>query len=300
MESVVEKLQRVGLTEYEAKSYLALLNTHLSTATKVSEKTGVPRTKIYAVLESLKRKGISLLKESNHLLFDGLKRNIVAQCLRKTIEGFSDMFALLFEIVKWAAIVFGVFLFWLFVVVRFVRHYFHFPIPAFATQLIDNPIRRRLIQRPEVIADRMQLHPGMMVVEIGPGKGSYTKAVARKVLPDGRVYAVDIQELVIKRLKERVRRERISNIEPRIDNAYNFSLRDESVDRVLAVACLPEIPDPVKVLRECYRILRRNGQVSLCELMLDPDYPRRQTEKRWALEAGFKLEKEFGNVFLTS
>lgn len=32
MESVVEKLQRIGLTEYEARAYLSLLNAHLSTA----------------------------------------------------------------------------------------------------------------------------------------------------------------------------------------------------------------------------------------------------------------------------
>jgi sugar-specific transcriptional regulator TrmB len=57
MESVVEKLRQVGLTEYEAKAYLALLNTYLSTATKVSENSGVPRTKIYSVLETLKNKG---------------------------------------------------------------------------------------------------------------------------------------------------------------------------------------------------------------------------------------------------
>jgi len=57
MESVVEKLQQVGLTEYEAKAYSALLNTHLSTATQVSEKSGVPRTKIYTVLKALKNKG---------------------------------------------------------------------------------------------------------------------------------------------------------------------------------------------------------------------------------------------------
>jgi len=57
MVSAVEKLQRVGLTEYEAKAYLALLNTHLSTATQASEKSGVPRTKIYSVLESLRNKG---------------------------------------------------------------------------------------------------------------------------------------------------------------------------------------------------------------------------------------------------
>ena len=207
------------------------------------------------------------------------------------------MLPLVFEIAKWAAIILGILLFWIFVVIRLIRHYLHFPIPAFATQLIDNPIRRRFIQRPEAIADRMQLCPGMIVVEIGPGKGSYTKAVANKILPDGKVYAVDIQESVIKRLKKKVQREKIVNVEPSVDNAYNFSFQSESVDRVLAIASLPEIPDPVKVLRECHRILRHKGLVSLCEVILDPDYPRRQTEKRWALKAGFKLENEFGNVF---
>jgi sugar-specific transcriptional regulator TrmB len=57
MERVLKKLRRVGLTEYEAKAYLALLNVHLSTAMQASEKSGVPRTRIYSVLESLKEKG---------------------------------------------------------------------------------------------------------------------------------------------------------------------------------------------------------------------------------------------------
>ena len=57
MEGVVEKLQRIGLTEYEAKAYLTLLRDHLNSASKLSEKSGVPRTKIYSVLESLERKG---------------------------------------------------------------------------------------------------------------------------------------------------------------------------------------------------------------------------------------------------
>jgi len=47
-ESVVEKLKRVGLTEYEAKAYLCLLRNHLNSATKLSKKSGVPRTKIYS------------------------------------------------------------------------------------------------------------------------------------------------------------------------------------------------------------------------------------------------------------
>jgi sugar-specific transcriptional regulator TrmB len=73
MESVVEKLQRVGLTEYEAKAYLVLLSTHLSTATKVSEKSGVPRTKIYSVLEMLERKGWVRIYSGVPLLFKAVE-----------------------------------------------------------------------------------------------------------------------------------------------------------------------------------------------------------------------------------
>lgn len=69
MESVVEKLQRIGLTEYEAKAYLALLRDHLNSATKLSEKSGVPRTKIYSVLESLALKGWIRIYSGMPLLF---------------------------------------------------------------------------------------------------------------------------------------------------------------------------------------------------------------------------------------
>jgi sugar-specific transcriptional regulator TrmB len=73
MVSAVEKLQRVGLTEYEAKAYLALLNTHLSTATQASEKSGVPRTKIYSVLESLRNKGWVRVYSGVPLLFKAVE-----------------------------------------------------------------------------------------------------------------------------------------------------------------------------------------------------------------------------------
>jgi len=180
---------------------------------------------------------------------------------------------------------------------RIIRRYYKFPVPALLTRLIDNPIRRKIIQKPNLIAERMQLEPGLIVVEIGPGKGNYTKAVAKKILPGGIIYAVDIQDSVIDYLKKEVIREKIPNIVPLIDDAHNFSFEDESVDRILAICTLPEIPDPVKVLRECKRILKPQGIVSICELLPDLDYPRRKTEKRWSEEAGLKLQQEFGNWF---
>jgi sugar-specific transcriptional regulator TrmB len=90
MESVVEKLQQVGLTEYEAKAYLALLNTHLSTATKVSEKSGVPRTKIYSVLEALKHKGWVRVYSGVPLLFKAVEPLAVFEKVKGDLEKFLE------------------------------------------------------------------------------------------------------------------------------------------------------------------------------------------------------------------
>lgn len=195
-------------------------------------------------------------------------------------------------------IIFLCLLFWVFVLAKIIRKLYKFPIPSFLTRLIDNPIRRRFIQKPKVIAERLNLKSGMIVVEIGPGKGNYTKAVADKILPYGKVYAIDIQKTIIKRLKERVEKENISNIIPMVDNAYNLSFEDESVDRIYAIACLPEIPEPVRVLKEFKRILKSDGIISFSELFLDPDYPLRRTEKRWARKAGLEFIEGFGNWFV--
>jgi ubiquinone/menaquinone biosynthesis C-methylase UbiE len=201
---------------------------------------------------------------------------------------------------EWTALalyLFAGFLFLFQVVFRVARRWLKFPTPAFMTLIIDNPLRRRFIQSPEVIADRMGLVPGMTVVEVGPGKGSYAFSVARRVAP-GTVYACDIQPAVVERLRRRSARGGVDNVEARVEDAYGFSFGDATVDRVLMIACLPEIPEPVKVLRECRRILRPGGLVCLSELLPDPDYPLRRTEKRWAADAGLELDQEYGNFFV--
>ena len=90
MEGVVKKLQGIGLTEYEARAYMSLLNTHLNTATKVSEKSGVPRTKIYSVLESLSAKGWVKIYSGVPLLFKAVDPREAFEKIKKDYHQFLD------------------------------------------------------------------------------------------------------------------------------------------------------------------------------------------------------------------
>jgi len=56
-EDAKKVLHEVGLTEYETKAYLILLERGVLTASEVSEHGGIPYSKVYETLNSLERKG---------------------------------------------------------------------------------------------------------------------------------------------------------------------------------------------------------------------------------------------------
>src|SRR5438309_9746072 len=54
----VRKLMEHGLTEYQARVYLTLLDLGAATATQISPLSKVPRTRIYATMQQLHQKGL--------------------------------------------------------------------------------------------------------------------------------------------------------------------------------------------------------------------------------------------------
>ncbi|TFG20346.1 MAG: methyltransferase domain-containing protein [Promethearchaeota archaeon] len=186
---------------------------------------------------------------------------------------------------------------WIFVIAKIARKIYPFPIPQIMVNLIDNRFRRKYIQNPDEIAQRMGAKPGDIVIELGPGKGFYSIGVAKRIEPDGKLYAIDIEQKILDRLQIRLNQKNITNIIPKKDNAHNLDFEDESVDLIFAVACLPEIPEPIEVLKEFKRILKPEGRISLCELFIDPDYPLRSTVRKWTVAAGLEVKEEFGSWF---
>jgi ubiquinone/menaquinone biosynthesis C-methylase UbiE len=142
---------------------------------------------------------------------------------------------------------------------------------------------------------RAGLCAGETVLEVGPGPGAFTVDAARRVGPEGRLIAADIQPEMIAQVNARVREAGVTNVETHVASAYDLPVEDGTVDRAFLITVLPEIPDPVRALRELYRALKPGGVVSMTEEFLDPDYPRRKTTIAWAEAAGFKLAEQHGN-----
>jgi ubiquinone/menaquinone biosynthesis C-methylase UbiE len=138
----------------------------------------------------------------------------------------------------------------------------------------------------------------MVVLDVGPGNGTYTAAAARRVGDGGRVVTVDLEPKMIERVEVRAMREGLTNIEGRVANVYDLPFDDGMFDLVYMIAVIGEIPDPVKAMREFHRVLTPKGTLVFSEILLDPDYPRARTLTRLAETAGFHLRERMGNFFL--
>lgn len=179
-------------------------------------------------------------------------------------------------------------------VVRLVRRYWHFPVPPIVAYFLNSPLRRK-IQPPEKVVGWMDIRPGLQVLELGPGPGTFTFAAAKRAGPEGQVYAVDIQPQMIAKLEAEIKRRGVSNVSPKVASAYELPLPDQSVDRAFMITVLCEIPDRQRALGEIKRVLKPDGLLAVGEALFDPDYPRRRTVIAWCRQAGFELVGNYGS-----
>lgn len=64
MEHIIKELQKIGFTNYEAKTYIALLQQNPATGYEISKLSGVPRAKVYENISRLINDGIVLVIET--------------------------------------------------------------------------------------------------------------------------------------------------------------------------------------------------------------------------------------------
>lgn len=126
---------------------------------------------------------------------------------------------------------------------------------------------RKLIENPRRILSPF-VKKGMKVLEPGCGMGFFTLEAARLAGPEGKVYAVDLQQRMISALERRVRRAKMSDvIEARVCPADTMGVSDldGSIDLVLAFFLVHEVPDPDRLFREFRQALKPGGRCLVVE-----------------------------------
>jgi ubiquinone/menaquinone biosynthesis C-methylase UbiE len=154
--------------------------------------------------------------------------------------------------------------------------------------------------------DELQIADGSKVADLGTGGGWFSIRLARRVGPNGLVYAEDIQPMMIEATSRRVQREGLRNVRPILGTASDPRLpRNEALDAVLIVGSFHEMDDSARpdgvltLLGHVARSLKPTGRLGVVDFLpggggpgpapderVDPE-----TVIRAAARAGFKLQK---------
>jgi SAM-dependent methyltransferase len=110
---------------------------------------------------------------------------------------------------------------------------------------------------------------GTRVADIGAGDGYYVVRLAEIVGPTGRVYAEDIVNDYLRLLQDRVRRDRLTNVQLARGEAHDPRLPAGAIDVALMIHMYHEIDQPFGLLYNLAPSLRPGGRL----LILDLDRP---------------------------
>jgi ubiquinone/menaquinone biosynthesis C-methylase UbiE len=121
---------------------------------------------------------------------------------------------------------------------------------------------------PHEIVLQLGLREGMKVGDFGAGTGHYARTAAAVVGPTGRVYAIDVQEDVLKHLKLNTHehyQDIISTVWGDIEKPGGTHLRDASLDAVIIANTLFQIENRAGLLGEIKRVLVPGGKLMLVD-----------------------------------
>jgi FkbM family methyltransferase len=138
--------------------------------------------------------------------------------------------------------------------------------PSWLGYFHASPVRR-FYENPDKLLNEI-VRPGMTVLDVGCAMGFFTLPAARLVGPEGRVIAVDLQEKMIRSLKRRVKRAGLADqIETRTCSEHTLGVSDlnGTVDLVLALYVVHEVPDRDRLMSELYRATRLSGHLLVVE-----------------------------------
>jgi ubiquinone/menaquinone biosynthesis C-methylase UbiE len=148
-------------------------------------------------------------------------------------------------------------------------------------------------EEPDIALDAIKLVKGSTVADVGAGSGYMTVKMAKRVGPTGKVYANDIQPEMLTLLRQRLAKEKITNVETVLGTVNDPKLPAGALDLILMVDVYHEFSEPQKMLQHMHEALKPGGRIVLLEYRKeDPAIPIRPDHKMSVAEAKMEVEAE--------
>jgi SAM-dependent methyltransferase len=151
-------------------------------------------------------------------------------------------------------------------------------------------------QPPDRIMDAIGLKPGMVIGEVGAGRGRFTVHLAKRVGEAGKIYANDIDKTSLEYLRDRCKKNGTTNIEAVLGKVDDPLFPKAALDMVFMILTYHHLEKPVALLKNLIPSLKPGATV----VVVDPDPTKdndrsghestsKEKMQKEAEEAGFEL-----------
>jgi ubiquinone/menaquinone biosynthesis C-methylase UbiE len=163
------------------------------------------------------------------------------------------------------------------------------PFPLSQSWVLDNLLTRAMASR---FVGRLDLKPGMRVLDFGCGPGRLTLPLARAVGAGGEVLAVDLQAEMLARVERRAASAGVSSIRTLRASAGEADLPARSFDLALLAYVLGEIPPDQRpaAFTQIATALRGGGRLVVAEAAIDPHRQSPDAVRSLGEAAGLQID----------
>ena len=152
---------------------------------------------------------------------------------------------------------------------------------------------RDLEENPDRAIDVLKIEKGATVADVGAGSGYMTVKLSKKVGPQGKVYATDIQQGMLDLLNKRLVKSKITNVTTVLGTQDDPRLPPDALDLVIMVDVYHELSQPQVMLGKIRASLKSGGRLVLLEYRKeDPDVPIKPEHKMSVADAKLEVEAE--------
>jgi SAM-dependent methyltransferase len=123
-------------------------------------------------------------------------------------------------------------------------------------------MRERMVPVTDWLVDRLELQPGITVLELAAGPGDVGIRVAESLAGDGRVIVSDREAAMVEAAGRWAEERGAHGVETGVLDAESLDLPDASVDRVVCRFGYMLVPDRAAAFRETRRVLSPGGRVA--------------------------------------